>query len=57
MARQSKFKIGMYVTSVMNPAEVYEVISILKNELIVRAKGNNREYTCRKFLFNPLEEN
>lgn len=56
MARMSKFKIGMDVKSVMNPEEVFEVISILRNDLVVRAKSNGEEYTARKNLFRLLEK-
>lgn len=55
MARKSKFKIGMEVTSLLNPLKVFEVLSILKNELIVCDKSTGLEYTAKKYLFKPVE--
>lgn len=55
MAKQSKFKKGMNVKSILNEKEVYEVLNITKNDLIVKAKSNNLVFQCKKSLFEPLE--
>lgn len=54
MARESKFKKGMKVESVVNKHETYEVIEVLRNELKVRSLSNDLEFTCKKSLFEVL---
>ena len=54
MARESKFKIGMKVKSIINPHATYEVVEVLRNELKVRCvdKGfTDLEFSCKKSLF------
>lgn len=54
MARESKFKEGMKVKSILNKYEEYEVIEVLRNELVVSPLSNNERYRCRKALFEII---
>lgn len=51
MAKESKFKIGQKVESVLNEHEIYEVVEVLRNELKVKVVSNGLEFSCKKSLF------
>lgn len=57
MAKQSKFKVGMEVTIVMNKHDTYEVIEVLRNELKVKTlSGDFKDlvFSCKKSLFEVM---
>jgi hypothetical protein len=54
MVRESKFKKGMKVKSVLNKHEEYEIVEVLRNDLVVRAESCNEKYRCRKGMFEVL---
>lgn len=57
MSRQSKFKKGDKVKSVINPNETYEVLEVLRNELRVITVEGNLQFTCKKSLFEVFTNN
>ena len=53
MARESKFKKGMQVKSILNPDETYKVLEVLRNELRVEVIGKeDLIFSCKKSLFH-----
>ena len=54
MARKSKFKVGQEVEGIFNKYEKYNVVEILKNELIVSPVGSNKKYRCKKIIFEVI---
>lgn len=54
MSRESKFKVGMKVKSIINPVATYEVIEVLRNELKVKCLDEgftDLQFSCKKSLF------
>lgn len=55
MGKVSKFKVGDKVESVLNKFEEYEVIEVLRNDLVVSPVGQPAcKYKVRKGIFEPL---
>lgn len=59
MTNKSKYKIGQKVKSVFNKFEEYEIVEVLRNELIVTSTTikDGKSYRCKKGLFEVQNEN
>ena len=57
MARESIFKKGMKVKCVLNEHSAFEIINVMRNELVIKPVGSKTDefFVCKKKLFQKVE--